>query len=138
MPKEILWFDDEPFDLKIHIHWLENAGYAVRQVNSFQEMLGIIRQEWSKGWPYLLTILDINVRPSVGEHFNEEDAQISGIRILTELRSRYPAAYVLMVSGVVANLDEESRRAIEGVKQIDKLELSINTLPDYIAKLGAK
>ncbi len=132
---DILWIDDEPFDLKIHVYWLEDAKYKVKHVKSAQEALQIIKRDHKDGWPYYLTIFDINIKPVPNEASTEEDAETAGIRILTELRSRYPAAHVLMVSGVLANLDEESRRAIEGVKQIDKLELTIKALPDYLAKL---
>ena len=134
----ILWIDDEMFLFRTFIYHLEReANCKVDGVETVTKALATITSNRG-AWPYLLTILDINIRPAQHEDTTEGDAETAGLDILKQLREHQPDAEILLLSGVFERLDEQHLRELEGVPRIDKATLLIETLPTYVNRLKSR
>ncbi len=135
MIKQLLWIDDEIRLFRAYIWRLEKGGeFKVVGVKTVTDALSLITKAGE--WPFELTIIDINLKPGLRELMTESEAETAGLRLLEELKSHHRDAKLLILTGTYDRLDAISRKKVENIPRIDKANLSIDTLPEYLMKLG--
>ena len=103
---KILWADDEIDLLKPHILFLEKKGYSVKAVNSGYDALDSCDEEY-----FDVVFLDENM------------PGISGLEVLTKIKSKYPSLPVVMIT---KNEEEEIMEEAIGSKITDYLIKPLN------------